>query len=62
MIFSILAHNNRPCLADQVRNLRTLAPGCEIILFNGGTDASLADGLGIECCPYSSPVCSSARL
>ena len=54
--FAILAHTNRPCLDDQVRNLRTFAPTADVVLFNGGRDPNLADGLDIDVCPYSQPL------
>ena len=54
--FGLLAHNEPDCLADLVDNIRVFAPGADIVLFNGGRDAHLADGLGIEVCPYSQPL------
>lgn len=54
--FAILAHNRPECLADLVQNLRAFAPGSPIVLYNGGHDATLADGLDIEVCELSAPV------
>lgn len=59
LCFAILAHNNRECLADQVRNLQIFSPGARIVLYNGGTDTALADDLKVEVCPYSMPLCHS---
>lgn len=54
--FGLLAHNKPDCLQDLVSNIRAFAPGSDIILFNGGKDPHLADGLAIEVCPYSRPL------
>ncbi len=56
LCFALLAHNKPDCLADLVANIRHFAPGSDIVLFNGGRDPNLADGLGIDVCPYSRPL------
>ncbi|MFN8473400.1 MAG: hypothetical protein U0822_14515 [Anaerolineae bacterium] len=55
LCFAILAHNKPDCLQDLVLNLQTFAPNADIVLFNGGHDPHLADGLDIDVCPYSQP-------
>ncbi|MFN8473399.1 MAG: hypothetical protein U0822_14510 [Anaerolineae bacterium] len=55
LCFAILAHDKPDCLQDQVQNIRAFAPNADIVLFNGGRDAHLADGIDIDVCPYSQP-------
>jgi predicted O-methyltransferase YrrM len=40
-IFACLVHENRECVIDLVRNLRTLDPSSLILLYNGGPDPDL---------------------
>lgn len=54
--FAILAHNQRPCLDDLLLNVRHFAPNADMVLYNGGKDAHLADGLDIDVCPLSHPL------
>jgi hypothetical protein len=54
--FAILAHNQRACLEDLVLNLRQFAPRSDVVLYNGGRDSSLADGLDLDVCPLSHPL------
>jgi hypothetical protein len=56
LLFALLAHNQRPCLDDLLLNLRDFAPGADVVLFNGGKDTHLADGLDIDICPFSRPL------
>src|SRR5690348_1069416 len=56
LCLAILAHNNRPCLDDFLLNIRAFVPSAEVVLFNGGRDHSLFDGLDLEICPYSHPL------
>ncbi len=56
LCFAVLAHTDRPALADLVANLRTAQPGCEVVVFNGGLDLELAAGLDVEVCPTSRPL------
>lgn len=44
------------CLADQLQNLRVFSPGSRIVVFNGGTDRHLTDGLDVAVCPASQPL------
>jgi hypothetical protein len=54
--FAVLAHNQRPCLADLLQNLRHFAPRADVVLYNGGRDNGLAAGLDVEVVPYSRPL------
>jgi hypothetical protein len=54
--FAVLAHNQRPCLEDLLSNLRHFAPTSEVVLYNGGRDNSLFDGLDFDVCPLSHPL------
>lgn len=56
VVFAVLAHHKRACLEDLVLNLRVFAPESDIVLFNGGKDPQLAEGLDIAVCPYSRPM------
>jgi hypothetical protein len=56
LCFAILAHNEPDCLKDLVVNLRAFAPGSDIVVYNGGRDQGLVDGLPVDVCPYSRPL------
>lgn len=53
---AVLAHRDRPALADLLDNIRATQPGAQVVVFNGGSDPRLADGLGVEVCPASRPL------
>ena len=52
----VLAHDRPGTLRDQVANLRLTSPGCEVVVFNGGTDPHLLDDLDVEQCSASTPL------
>lgn len=54
--FAVLAHDHRDCLVDLIDNLHHFEPGCSIVLFNGGNNERLFDGLNALVCPYSTPI------
>lgn len=54
--FAVLAHENEPCVADLVRTLWDLNPGCSVSLFNGGRNRSFFRGQGVPICPGSRPL------
>lgn len=54
--FAVLAHNQRASLDDLLRNLRYFAPRADVVLYNGGKDARLFDGLDVDVCRYSHPL------
>lgn len=56
LVLAVLAHADPDCLADQVAGLRTFAPEARVVVFNGGGDAALTDGLDVATCPYSRPL------
>jgi hypothetical protein len=56
LCFAILAHNQPACLEDLIYNLRAFAPGSDVVLFNGGRDPHLGNGLGVDVCPFSRPL------
>lgn len=45
LVLALLVHNARPALDDLIANLHAFAPEAEVVVFNGGTDASLLDGV-----------------
>lgn len=56
IVFAVLAHENDEVLANQVENLRTFNPSCQVVLYNGGNQANLGKKLNIPICPYSRPL------
>ncbi|MBC7374657.1 MAG: hypothetical protein H7323_11775 [Frankiales bacterium] len=56
LVLAVLAHADRPCLQDQLANLRAFAPDARVVVFNGGTDRELTAGLDVATCPYSRPL------
>lgn len=44
-LLACLVHERRPVVEDLVTNLRALHPGSPILLYNGGPEADLLDGL-----------------
>lgn len=44
-LLACLVHERRPVVDDLVRNLRALHPGSPVLLYNGGPEADLLDGL-----------------
>ena len=56
LCFAILAHGHKDFLKLQIENIRHFNPGCRIVLYNGGTDEKLGEGLDVDICPYSRPL------
>jgi hypothetical protein len=57
LCLAILAHNKPECLSDLLENLRALCPEADVVLFNGGRQPLLPDGLSADdVCPYSEPL------
>jgi hypothetical protein len=52
----ILAHGQPAALADLVADLRLLAPGSGVAVFNGGRDTGLVDGVEADLVPSSRPL------
>jgi hypothetical protein len=52
----ILAHDHRDALEELIGNVQFFVPEAEVVVFNGGTDEGLTVGLGVDVCPYSSPL------
>lgn len=44
-VFACLCHESPECVADLVRNLRHLDPSSSIVLYNGGTNSDLFEGI-----------------
>jgi hypothetical protein len=44
-VHAVLVHESPECVVDLVRNLRALDPASQILLYNGGRDTRLLDGL-----------------
>lgn len=55
-VLAILAHADRRGLEGFLANVSAFAGDSEIVMYNGGTDAELHRGLGIELCPSSRPL------
>lgn len=47
-VFAVLVHERPECAVDLVRNLRHLDPGSQVLLYNGGKNAGLLDGVPFE--------------
>ncbi|WP_409341774.1 hypothetical protein [Paenibacillus sp. MBLB4367] len=52
--FAILAHENEPILAQQVRNISDYNPGSKIVLYNSSGDPNFGRSIAnLSICPYS---------
>lgn len=51
--FALLVHDNRELVIQLIENIRHYCPTSTIVLYNGGSDPYLVDGLGIPICPHS---------
>lgn len=51
--FAILVHENRKLVKQLIDNVRFYCPNSAIVLYNGGDDPKLCDGLGVPVCPSS---------
>ncbi len=51
--FAILVHENRNLVKQLIDNVRYFCPNSTIVLYNGGNDPTLCDGLGVPVCPSS---------
>ena len=51
--FAILVHENKELVKQLIENVRYYCPNSTMVLYNGGDDPTLCDGLGIPVCPSS---------
>lgn len=51
--FAILVHEKRELVKQLIDNVRYYCPNSAIVLYNGGDDPTLCDGLGVPVCPSS---------
>jgi hypothetical protein len=51
--FAILVHKDRELVKQLIDNVRYYCPNSTIVLYNGGNDSTLCEGLGVPVCPYS---------
>jgi hypothetical protein len=51
--FAILVHEDRELVQQLIDNVRYYCPNSTIVLYNGGNDPTLCEGLGVPVCPYS---------
>ena len=51
--FAILVHEDRELIKQLIDNVRYYCPNSTIVLYNGGDDRTLCDGLGVPVCPSS---------
>jgi hypothetical protein len=51
--FALLVHDNRELVIQLIENIKHYCPNSTIVLYNGGSDPYLVDGLGIPICPHS---------
>ncbi len=51
--FAILVHKDRELVKQLIDNIRYYCPNSAIVLYNGGNDRTLCDGLGVPVCPAS---------
>lgn len=51
--FAILVHDNRELVKQLIDNIRYYCPNSIMMLYNGGEDPTLCDGLGVPVCPSS---------
>jgi len=59
VLFVVLAHRQRDCLIDLINNLQAYCRNSRIVVYNGGTDLSLIEGLASESVmpfPHARPV------
>jgi hypothetical protein len=51
--FAILVHENRELVKQLIDNVRYYCPNSALVLYNGGDDRTLCEGLGVPVCPSS---------
>lgn len=51
--FAVLVHEKKEIVIDLIDNIRYFCPNSSIVLFNGGDDPNLCQGLGCPVCPTS---------
>ena len=51
--FAILVHEKKDLVKQLINNVRYFCPNSTIVLYNGGFDRTLCEGLGIPVCPAS---------
>lgn len=51
--FAILVHNKREVIRDLIDNIRYFCPNSSIVLYNGGDEPDLCNGLEYPVCPAS---------
>jgi hypothetical protein len=51
--FAILVHEDRELVKQLIDNVRYYCPNSTMVLYNGGNDPTLCEGLGVPVCPYS---------
>lgn len=51
--FAILVHEKRELVEQLIKNVRSFCPNSAIVLYNGGSDRTLCEGLGVPVCPSS---------
>lgn len=51
--FAVLVHHRRDVVIDLLDNIRCYCPNSSIVLYNGGNDPDLCNGLGYPVCPTS---------
>lgn len=51
--FAILVHENRNLIKQLIENVQYFCPNSKIVLYNGGNDPTLCEGLGVPVCPTS---------
>lgn len=51
--FAVLVHENKELVRELLNNIRFYCPNSSIVLFNGGDDPELCEGLGYPVCPRS---------
>ncbi|WHH58355.1 hypothetical protein [Petroclostridium sp. X23] len=51
--FAILVHEKRKVIKDLLSNIKHFCPQSSIVLYNGGDDPDLCNGLGYPVCPTS---------
>ncbi|WP_042456805.1 hypothetical protein [Neobacillus dielmonensis] len=56
IVFAILVHEKREIVDDLLRNVRKFCPNSDIVLYNGGTDPNLLNGVNVPVCPTSKPL------
>lgn len=53
---AVLAHDHRESLDDLIDNIRWFVPGADVLVFNGGANTELLQGVDAEVCPASRPL------